>query len=327
VLPDRGDSRPATVSPAAPALPIRSRALVEPDPVLYTRLRPNSSIEAQVLGRTVVMEVDATGCRPVVGQPVTGEKTLAVYGCSFTYGFAIPVEETFCSQLQGMLPTWRIENHGVSGYSTSRNLIQLERNTRWGQPEIVTFCWIAHHLGRNTASLPWVQEVSERAPNPPGQPSPPRGMPRAALDTRGHLQMRSVRVPRHDLIGVDLADFVPDEYYLDLVCFRLFERAHTIVTGYGGHFFVTTLQGRLSTTLAGRLADVGIPVVDASLAGDEYLCLPDDPHPNALANRIYAERIHRHVAASSAASRSGSATDVKGPVPITSCLRERTSLK
>ena len=103
--------------------------------------------------------------------------------------------------------------------------------------------------------------------------------------------MSTIKVPRYDLLDLDFSDFAPNPYYLDLVCFRLFERANQLVTEYGGHFFVTTLQGKLSPELTRRLAESGIPVVDASLDGKEYLCLPDDWHPNALANRIYAERM------------------------------------
>src|ERR1700733_1034552 len=138
----------------------------EHDPVLMTRLKPNGSAEMQVLGRRVVMDVDATGCRPVVGQPAAGEKTLAAYGCSCTYGLAIPADETFCSQLQGMFPTWRLENHGVSSYGTAQNLIQLERETRWNKPEFVTFCWIEDHLRRNVADIQWVQFTTGFIPQP-----------------------------------------------------------------------------------------------------------------------------------------------------------------
>ena len=283
-----GDGRGRRIVP-------RLGQIYEQDPVLHIRLKPKAAAEMLVLGRRVIMDVDETGCRPVIGQPPTGEKTLAVYGCSFTYGIAIAAEETFCSLLQGMFPTWRVENHGVSGFSASRNLIQLERETRWKQSELVTFTWIEHHLGRNVADIAWAQTFSENIPRPPTGRAQEQRTPRAALGPNGALEMRSVRVPRHDLLGIDLSDFIPDRYYLDLVCFRLFARAHEIVTAYGGHFFVTTLQGKLSAVLAGWLADDGIPVVDASLAGNEYLCLPDDPHPNALANRIYAERIRDYL--------------------------------
>jgi len=269
--------------------------IFEFDPVTLGRLKPNSSLEMHVLGRRVVMDVDGTGCRPVIGQPATGEKTLAAYGCSFTFGTAITAEETFCSVLQGMFPHWRVENHGVPGYEASRNLIQLERETPWNPADLVTFCWIEHHLDRNVADIAFVQRMSERNPKPPNGKVQEHRILRAALGPDGVLEMRSIRVPRYDLLGIDFSDFATDRYYLDLVCFQLFERANKIVTSYGGHFFVTTLQGKLSPSVKGWLANAGIPVVDASLVGNEYLCLPDDPHPNALGNRIYAERIRDYL--------------------------------
>jgi hypothetical protein len=271
-------------------------AIYEPDPVLFTRLKPNTYTEMMVLGRKVIMDVDATGCRPVTGQPAVGEKTLAVFGCSFTYGTAIAAEETFCSLLQGMFPNWRVENHGVSAYCTTSNLVQLERVTKWNQPQLVTFCWIGQHLQRNVADISWIQLMSENMlGGATPKEVPTQRFPRAALNSDGMLQMRSVRVPRKELLGIDFSDFTVDLYYADQVCFRLFERANAIVTGYGGHFFITTLRGHFSPVLAAQLADVGIPVVDARLHGAEYTCLPDDGHPNALANRIFAEKIHDYL--------------------------------
>jgi len=282
---------------SAPARYLRSHLgpLFEPDPVLLHRPKPNASIEVTTAGRRFVMEVDEMGCRAVLGQPSAGEKTLTVYGCSFTFGFAVAAGETFCSLLQQMFPNWRVENHGAPGYGQSQNLIQLERDTRWYKPELVTFCWIGGHLRRNVAEISWVQRNSSQADASASSKIPDRRVLRATLNRNGDLHLRLVRVPRPDLVGIDLSDFAPDAYYLDLICFRLFERASTIVKAYGGHFFVTTLRDQLSARLAGQLADRGIPVVDASLSGEEYDCLPGDHHPNALANRIYAERIGNYL--------------------------------
>jgi hypothetical protein len=90
---------------AASLIVLRGLNLIEADPTLVWRLVPNAAAELSVLGRRVVMEIDSTGCRLVVGQPQAGEKTLSAYGCSFTFGWAIPAEETFCSLLQSMFPT------------------------------------------------------------------------------------------------------------------------------------------------------------------------------------------------------------------------------
>jgi hypothetical protein len=79
---DAGAERsiPTAFRPPAPAGPPRHAPgpLLEFDPVLHARLKPNTSVEAVVLGRRITMNLDATGCRPVIGQPSTGEKTLAV---------------------------------------------------------------------------------------------------------------------------------------------------------------------------------------------------------------------------------------------------------
>src|SRR5271169_5448682 len=103
-------------------------------------MKCNGRVERTVLGRRIVMETDVYGCRPVLGQPSSGERTLAVYGCSCTYGVALPYEETFCSVLQSMLPSWRVENYGTGGYSTLQSLVQLRRNARWSAADYVTFC-------------------------------------------------------------------------------------------------------------------------------------------------------------------------------------------
>ena len=262
-------------------------AIYEPDPVMFTRLKPNSRAEMHVLGRRVVMDVDATGCRRVIGQTPQGEKTLAVYGCSFTFGSSVNDDETFCSLLQGTFPLWRIENFGIPDFSQTHNLLQLERNARWSRPEFVTFCWIADHLRRNVGDVTWIQELTGHM----FCPAPGRSAPRAALAADGSLAFRSVRLPREDLAGFDLADFSHNQHYAALVCCHLLERANAVVTGYGGHFFVSTLWGTMPATLSAWLGERAIPVVDASLEGKQYACGPDDGHPNTLAHRIYAERI------------------------------------
>jgi hypothetical protein len=273
---------------------MRFPGIFEPDPVLYVRLKPNTiSEEGIVLGRRLVMEVDYSGCRPVIGQPLIGNKTLAVYGCSCTFGHAVAREETFCSLLQAMLPSCRVENHGVSGYGTTQSLLQLERVSRWAAADYVTFCWIPHHQLRNVADLSYLQRLIEWTTR--STPERTRSFPRAYLDCEGSLQFRSIGLPRWELLGINLEEFQPDLYYLDLICFSLFKRAAEIVRESGGHFFVTTLKGHFSEKLQQRLNEAKIPFVDAALEGPEYTSLPDDRHPNALAHRLYGNKIRDYL--------------------------------
>jgi hypothetical protein len=268
--------------------------ILEPDPALYLRLRPNTMSNAgSVLGRRLVMEVDGSGCRPVVGQPRAGDKTLAVYGCSCTFGQAVTSNETFCSLLQETFATWRVENYGVPSYGGTQNLLHLQRNIRWSNANYVTFCWIPHHRLRNVADPSWIQNFMARRKRSDMERK--SCFPRAFLDNDGNLHVRSISLPRWDLLGRDLADFGSDPYYLDLVCFSVFELAARLVKESNGYFFVTTLLGTLSTELRQRLDNAAIPLVDASVDGREYTNLPDDEHPNALAHRVYADRIRDHL--------------------------------
>jgi hypothetical protein len=264
------------------------RPLREPDPELYSRHSPNGLAEMTVLGRRIVMETDANACRPVKNQPDAGEKTVAIYGCSFTFGEAVNLDETFCSRLQALRPTWRVENHGVSGYGGYHNLIQLERDSRWTSSDYITFCWIPDHLVRNVAAISLVQRLSRGMP--PGKEA--ADFPRASLDSEGRLQRAFVKFPRRDLLQVDVSEYSPDPHYLDIVCAKILLQADQNAKQNASRFFVTILQGQMSAWLRSELENSGVAVLDASLNGEQYLCLPDDFHPNALAHGIYAQRIH-----------------------------------
>jgi hypothetical protein len=57
----------------------------------------------------------------------------------------------------------------------------------------------------------------------------------------------------------------------------------------------------MSLTLHRLLAEAGIPVVEAPVVGNEYTLLPDDRHPNGLANLIYAVKIRDYLEARTSA--------------------------
>lgn len=277
-----------TATKVNPAFP----KLLEPDPVLGWRLVPGTSSEKLVSGEQIVNEVDANGCRPVPGQPNVGEKTLAVFGCSFVYGMAVAAEHTMCAKLQEMLPSWRIENHGVHGYSQIHNFIQLSRQLKWEPPDYVTFTWVPEHLRRNVADVLWVQ--AQRHQVIVGRNQPHRITPRAFLDKDGNLQYRDCRFPRAELNGLDMADFTHSDHYMDQVCFVILQQAATRVRQNNGHFFVTVLHERPSDRLCGLLADAGIPLIQASISGPEHLAA-DGLHPAPSAHLHFAKQIHQHL--------------------------------
>jgi hypothetical protein len=284
--------RTRSVAVAKTTAPADHHVFFRHEPVLGWWPEPNATLAKDVLGRRVVMDVDDQGYRPVPGQPAIGDKLLAVYGCSFTFGWALPVEETFCALLQAMLPGWRVENHGMSGFGTGHNLLQLERATLWQPADYVTFCWIPEHMRRAIAHHSIIQGYQY----PGWLASPISVYPKAHIADDGSLQLKHVSFKRPELSGIDLDDFGPDPYYIEYVTARLFERAAEIVRAAGGHFFVTVLRFAMSDNLREQLEAGGIPVVDAAANGRDYSLMPFDGHPNAKANALFAERIHSHLA-------------------------------
>jgi hypothetical protein len=265
------------------------QSLAEPDPVLGWRYRPDQQIAVDVLGESVTIETDATGYRPVPGQPAEATHTLTVYGCSCVFGWGVPAEQTFCALLQQRMEGWRIDNRGVNGYGTGQNLLQLMREVRWNGCDYVTFCWIPAHLSRNVADLLQVQRQTERCGTE--KAALIKFMPRACLDEKGEISFREVAYAKPELVGLDLSDFTPDMHYLDHVCLALFKRAAALVAEHGGRFFVTVLLDELSSWLRQQLDQAGIAVVDASVKGPMYVNPFELSHPNAKAQEVYADRI------------------------------------
>lgn len=279
--------------PRQSGLDTTAGGFVDADPVLGWRPTPNAHFALSVHGRDLVMETDASGLRPVIGQNPIGTPTLAVYGCSCTFGWSVATDGVFCSLLQAMFPQWRVENHGVIGYGPLHNLLQLERNQRFDPAEFVTFCQIPGHSLRAAADFAIIAAYQQH----PMLASKVRTYPKAYLDQSGKLRVRQIAFRRPELLGIDHTDFAPDEHYLDLLCFRIYERAADIVRANRGYFFLTLLNETPSAYMLDLLMQAQIPVVNAGLVGDEYTNLPDDGHPNALAHRHFAERIRDHLVA------------------------------
>jgi hypothetical protein len=286
--------------------------LVEADPELGYRCQPNAYHLEMIKGCQILQETDDTGYRPVPGQPAKPRKNLAVYGCSFTFGFGNPVEETFCAVLQRRMPEWRIENRGVSGYGTHQNLIQLRRDSHWDLADYAAFCFIPDHYRRNVAASTWVQNL----PGFARAGTEVTFYPRVGLEADGTLIWRKIATRRPEILGIQLSDFVPDQYYMEQVYVALVREAAQLVTAGGSHFFVVVLQGNPSEYVRNELMRAGIPIVDAALPQEEqYTFLPQDAHPNGVANRIFADRIESHLREREEGSSSSGQSKIQGPRP------------
>ncbi|MCT4560363.1 MAG: hypothetical protein N4A41_03220 [Crocinitomicaceae bacterium] len=78
--------------------------------------------------------------------------TVAMLGCSFTYGYGVNDDETFTAILQEHLPEFRFLNFGVPGYGTVQASMQLRTLLSAQQVETVVLHFSSMHFMRNVLS-------------------------------------------------------------------------------------------------------------------------------------------------------------------------------
>lgn len=80
-----------------------------------------------------------------------------VFGCSYTYGWAVADSQTFCYKLDKRLTDFNIKNYGVSGYGTTQNLLDLKQQLKLEkQPHAVIFTYAFIHDERNGVTPSWL---------------------------------------------------------------------------------------------------------------------------------------------------------------------------
>jgi lysophospholipase L1-like esterase len=73
-------------------------------------------------------------------------------GDSFVWGYDVGQNERFTERLQNRLPHWEVINMGVSGYSTDQELILLQREYDFYQPDIIVLICCRNDRRDNAAN-------------------------------------------------------------------------------------------------------------------------------------------------------------------------------
>ena len=82
-------------------------------------------------------------------------------GCSYTYGWSLNDEETFCYKLQSEVTQKRIVNYAQPAYSGYQCYLKLKEQLRLNaKPAKVYYIYAAFHDERNIAHKNWIQQLS-----------------------------------------------------------------------------------------------------------------------------------------------------------------------
>jgi hypothetical protein len=231
-----------------------------------------------------------------------GKEKIWILGCSMTHGWCLNDNETYCWLLQEKIPEYEIINFGVGGYGTIHSLIQLQKALKtMPKPKLVILTYASFHDTRNTFSTTRRRIVS--AWNFLG----PLTQPYASFDKQEKL-----RLHRADKVAYSpwpLARVSALVNYLETthiakesrktphfkISKALVKRIYHICKKEGIPMIVAGIKenkNKMRRML--KLCEKReIPNVDISLdlSKKEYNFLPIDAHPNALANRKFAEKL------------------------------------
>src|SRR5258708_13091520 len=237
---------------------------------------------------------------PLAQETQGNKKEIWIFGCSLTHGWRLNDEETYPWLLQRDLPAYEVVNFGVDGYGTVQSLIQLQESLKSGnKPAIVVLAYGDFHDGRNVLARGWKKQVFMN--NRLGA----LNYPDATLGSDNKLVFRNDPLTYWDFALVRysaLANYL-DSQYNDSIGASY--RGHDVSKAVVNEFWKLCEANGIAFVLAGIysspttaemlkfFSDKGAMTVDISvdLSIRENTSLPWDGHPNALANKQYAQKI------------------------------------
>lgn len=120
------------------------RRLFTLDPVIGYRLHPSTSIRFTTSEFSTDISINSAGVRDdEIGPKPPGERRIVVLGDSLVLSVQVPLQQTFCKQLErrlngrGGATHYRVINAGVQGYGPVEDALFYERVAARLQPDLV----------------------------------------------------------------------------------------------------------------------------------------------------------------------------------------------
>ena len=243
----------------------------------------------QVHFRTdVIQNIDALGNR-LTPKPDTNptDKKLAIYGCSFTFGTGLADSETFPALLQQALPELDVINKGVGGHSSVQALLRFRSDIIENNVNMAIFGIISDHRYRN---LPHPYRMKAHL-SPDWYKLGVEQVPHARLTRSGKIRIVFTPIWQPVQLGNNIEVFLPDEHVLDLITVAVF-REILSMANENSIPVIFVLLDQLDSQFNQLMCNTFCEAVDVSTPYNKtYSFLPNDVHPNRLANRCFAERL------------------------------------
>jgi hypothetical protein len=204
-----------------------------------------------------------------------------IYGCSYTWGWAVNDQDTFPWLIQQRYPEYDVRNYAIGGYGNVHALLQLRDELSHGKkPLIAVFGYNSFHLPRNVAAPSRIKEF---------QAIRDIGLlhhPMALVDAGGKLEIKYI-----PLVFVDMPD--PDSNTMINVTRRIFDEIYEICRCNNIEPILAFQTGDESDPIVRYCKERGFTIADISLDNTKpgFNNLPYDIHPNYKAHKVYAEKL------------------------------------
>jgi hypothetical protein len=223
-------------------------------------------------------------------------------GCSITYGWSVPDTETFPWLVQQSLPTRKIRNFGVPGYSDLMGLLRMRNEIKNGRrPAGVVLVYGSLHDERNAGLRRWQKTLIR----PRDENLGPQAQPRAQLDQEGNLVISSRPVEFREFPGMRQwsiphsiekrwtkieANAVP----VVEISRRIIETTAREAEQAGAWFLLSGIENDSRTRAmlswwqnrGGQAVDLSVDLEQPGMRNH-----PHDVHPGPRAHRIFAEKL------------------------------------
>ncbi|MEM8848440.1 MAG: hypothetical protein AAGE03_00250 [Pseudomonadota bacterium] len=264
----------------------KPRLLFRPDPVIGWSLSPDHAVQVR-FRRNVLQTIDADGWRTLPKTTQPSGPRIAFYGCSFTYGTGLADDETYTALLQSTYPNLRILNRGIGGHGTTQNLMQFRRDVAAGAVDAAVFAMIGDHRFRNIAHPRRMRQYKARIWHLRGI----EHVPVVRLDLSGAARIiyRPIWQPVIEQANFDI--FLPDDYMTMRAMFAVIDLVQSVAAEAGVPVRFALLDQVDPRVNEAMMAEIP-QLMDVSTPYDEiHYFLPNDTHPNARSNRLFAERL------------------------------------
>ena len=280
-----------------------------PDPALGWSPAPDTTAQNGFSIPRKNLRLDYTATMDGEGRRTTGPNgdgpTIAIHGCSNTFGWGLNDGETYPWLVQAARPGLRVLNYGVCGYSLYQMLLRMEATIERDKPALVVLGFSPGLEARSVSDHHYLRVLSEQGGTPPSCLSVPgrdgkRALKRFGLEGYRHLpfsdksplvKLGERRLNRLLYGGRGKGDARRKTTEHLLLTMENLCRKHGAV--FHVQYLVANTGYREFLHRTGLNWAPG--PVDLDQCGPDgnyrYRLAPFDGHPNAAANRAYAETL------------------------------------